>query len=342
MMDLQVLWFGLLGFLLAGYAVLDGFDLGVGTLYIFTRWDDERRVLLNSIGPVWDGNEVWLVTFGGALFAAFPLAYAATFSAFYTPLMALILALIFRAVAIEFRSRRPSPGWRRAWDVAFFLSSAAAPIVFGAAVANLMLGLPLDAAGQAHVPLRRLLAPYPILVGLLALSLFTLHGSVWLLIKTDGELQGKIRRWVWTASGVFFVLYFLTTIFTLVNVPRAVSNFQEAPWAWAIVLANVLAAANVPRAAYLRRYGEAFISSAATILALVCLFGLAQWPNLVTSTISPDLSITVRNGSSTPATLRNMAIIAALGMPFVLGYTGLIYWVFRGKVRAGEHGPHGY
>ena len=341
-MDLQVLWFVLLGVLLAGYAVLDGFDLGVGTLYIFTRGDEERRVLLNSIGPVWDGNEVWLVTFGGALFAAFPHAYAAAFSAFYTPLMALILALIFRAVAIEFRSRHAAPAWRRTWDVAFFLASAASPVVFGAAVANLMVGLPVDAYGEARIELSRLLAPYPILVGLLALSLFALHGAVWLLIKTEGALQEKVRGWLWTASGLFFVLYFFTTIFTLVRVPRSIANFEGAPWAWAIVALNVLAAANVPRAAYRRRYGQAFLSSAVTIAGLVGLFGLAQWPNLVTSSLSPDLSITVRNGSSTPAPLRNMAIIAALGMPFVLGYTGLIYWVFRGKVRAGEHGAHAY
>ena len=341
-MDLQVLWFGLLGVLLAGYAVLDGFDLGVGTLYLFVKGDDERRVLLNSIGPVWDGNEVWLVTFGGALFAAFPHAYAATFSAFYTPLMALILALIFRAVAIEFRSRHASAAWRRTWDVAFFLASAVAPVIFGAAVANLMVGLPVDAAGEARIDLVQLLAPYPLLVGLLALSIFTLHGAIWLLIKTEGALQEKIRQWVWTAAGVFFVLYVFTTIFTLVRVPRALANFQQESWAWSIVVVNVLAAANVPRATYGRRYVEAFVSSAITIVALVSLFGLAQWPNLVTSSLGPELSITVRNGSSTPATLRNMAIIAALGMPFVLGYTGLIYWTFRGKVRAGEHGAHGY
>jgi cytochrome d ubiquinol oxidase subunit II len=341
-MDLQVLWFGLLGLLLAGYAVLDGFDLGVGTLYVFTKGDDERRVLLNSIGPVWDGNEVWLVTFGGALFAAFPAAYAAAFSAFYTPLMALILALIFRAVAIEFRSRHASRAWRSTWDFAFFLASALAPLVFGAAVANVMVGLPVDAAGEAHVALSRLLSPYPLLVGGLALSVFALHGAVWLLIKTEGELQAKIRRWVWTASGLFFVLYVLATIVTLVRVPRAVAGLESAPWSWAIVLVNVLAAANVPRAAYLRRDVEAFASSGVTIVALVSLFGLALWPNLIPSTLAPELSITVRNGSSTPATLRNMAIIAALGMPFVLGYTGLIYWTFRGKVRAGEHGHHAY
>jgi cytochrome d ubiquinol oxidase subunit II len=341
-MDLQVLWFGLLGALLAGYAVLDGFDLGVGTLYPLTRGDDERRVLLNSIGPVWDGNEVWLVTFGGALFAAFPNSYAAAFSAFYTPLMALILALIFRAVAIEFRSRHASRAWRATWDAAFFLSSALAPLVFGAAVANLMVGLPVDARGEAHLPLVRLLAPYPILVGLLALSIFALHGAVWLLLKTEGRLHAKIRRRVWTASGVFFVLYFFTTTVTLVRVPRAIANFGDAPWGWAIVVVNVLAAANVPRATYLRRDLEAFASSGLTIVALVALFGLALWPNLVPSTLDPAFSVTVRNGSSTPATLRNMAVIAALGMPFVVGYTGLVYWTFRGKVRAGEHGAHSY
>ncbi|WP_242333470.1 cytochrome d ubiquinol oxidase subunit II [Anaeromyxobacter sp. SG66] len=342
-MDLQVLWFVLLGVLLAGYAVLDGFDLGVGTLYLLARRDEQRRVMLNAIGPVWDGNEVWLVTFGGALFAAFPRAYATAFSALYTPLMLLILALIFRAVAIEFRSRRPSRAWRNTWDVAFFAASALSPILFGAAVGNVMMGLPVRADGEAQVALSGLLSPYALLVGVFALSLFALHGAVWLLIKTEGELHEEVRRWAWSAAGVFSVLYLLTTIFTLVAIPRATANFAHLPWAWGIVVLNVLAAGNVPRAVFLRRYFQAFASSALTVAGLVVLFGLAQWPNLVTSSLDPALSITIRNGSSTAPTLRNMAIIAAMGMPFVLGYTGLIYWVFRGKIREGEHrGGHGY
>jgi cytochrome d ubiquinol oxidase subunit II len=342
-MDLQVLWFALLGVLLAGYAVLDGFDLGVGTLYLLARRDEQRRVLLNSIGPVWDGNEVWLVTFGGALFAAFPRAYATTFSALYTPFMLLILALIFRAVAIEFRSRRPSKAWRATWDFAFFAASALSPLLFGAAIANLMRGLPVRADGEAQIALLDLLSPYALLVGAFTLSLFALHGATWLLLKTEGELHEDVRRWAWTAAGVFSTLYLLTTIFTLVAIPRATANLAELRWGWVVVVLNVLAAGNVPRAVYLRRYGQAFVSSAATIVALVVLFGLAQWPNLVTSTLDPAFSITLRNGSSTAPTLRNMAIIAAMGMPFVLGYTGLIYWVFRGKVREGEHrGGHGY
>src|SRR3954469_14068615 len=178
---LQMTWFVLLGVLLAGYAILDGFDLGVGILHLAVRKDEERRVLMNSIGPLWDGNEVWLVVFGGALFAAFPLAYAAAFSGLYTPFMLLLCALIFRGVSMEFRSKRPGRLWRACWDVAFCAASALASFLFGVAVGNCMLGLPLGPDGRfvRSVPLAELLRPYPSLVGLFAVATFAMHGSIY-------------------------------------------------------------------------------------------------------------------------------------------------------------------
>jgi len=335
-MDLSAFWFILLGVLLAGYAILDGFDLGVGILHLGARDDRERRLFMNSIGPLWDGNEVWLVTFGGALFAAFPEAYATAFSAFYLPFMLLLCALIFRAVSMEFRSKRESPAWRRAWDAAFFLSSLTAPFLFGVAVGDSMLGIPLGPDKEFAGGLLDLLSPYALLVGLLTVSLFALHGAIYLHLKTAGELQRRVRGWMWRAFGVFLVLYLFTTIVTLISVPRAVANFARMPWLWGVVTVNVLALANIPRALYLRRSGLAFASSAAAIAALVSLFGAALYPNLIVSSLDPAWSLTLSNAASSGKTLRIMALIAALGMPFVLAYTAIVYWVFRGKVELGK------
>lgn len=335
-MDLRAFWFILMGVLLAGYAILDGFDLGVGILHLGARDDRERRIFMNSIGPFWDGNEVWLVTFGGALFAAFPEAYATAFSAFYLPFMLLLCALIFRAVSMEFRSKRESPVWRGAWDIVFFLSSLTPSFLFGVAVGDSMIGIPIGTDKEFAGGLLDLLSPYALLVGLFTVSLFALHGAAYLHLKTAGELQRRVRGWMWHAFGVFLVLYIFTTIVTLVRVPRAVANFASMPWLWGVVVLNVLALANIPRALYLRRPGIAFASSAASIAALVALFGAALYPNLIVSSLDPAWSLTLTNAASSDKTLRIMALIAALGMPFVLAYTAIVYWVFRGKVELGK------
>src|SRR5579862_169335 len=246
-MDLQATWFVILGVLLAGYAVLDGFDLGVGILHPLARNDHERRVFINSIGPIWDGNEVWLVTFGGALFAAFPEAYATIFSAFYTPAMLILTALIFRAAAIEFRSKATLPAWRHAWDLAFFAASVAATFLFGVAIGNGMLGIPLNERGVFTGSLGDEIRPYPIMVGALAVAMFAMHGAMYLYLKVPrGDLHQKIGRWIRHTWGVFLVLYLLTTMYTLVAVHGAVRNFERAPWAAAVVVINVLAVANIP------------------------------------------------------------------------------------------------
>jgi len=336
--SLRDLWFVLLGALLAGYAILDGFDLGVGILHLGARDDRERRAFMKSIGPLWDGNEVWLVTFGGALFAAFPEAYATAFSAFYLPFMLLLCALIFRAVSLEFRSKRDSAAWRRAWDCAFFAASLGAAVLFGVAVGDSMLGIPIGADREYAGGVLELLRPYALLVGALNAALFALHGALYLNLKTSGALQRRVQRWAWHAFGVFLTLYLFTTIVTLILVPRAFANFRGMPWLWGIVAANVLALGAVPRALYLRRPGQAFASSAAAIAALVALFGAALYPDLIASSLNPAWSLTIDNASSSDKTLRLMAFIAGLGLPFVLAYTGVVYWVFRGKVELGELG----
>jgi len=335
-MDLNILWFILLGVLLTGYAILDGFDLGVGMVHLAVKKDDERRILMNSIGPLWDGNEVWLVTFGGALFAAFPQAYATAFSGFYTAFMILLFALIFRAVSMEFRSKHDAPAWRSFWDVSFCAASMLATFLFGVAVGNAMRGMPIGPDMEFQGTFVSLLHPYALLVGLLAVATFAMHGSIYLHLKTEGELQKRIQGWMWRTFGFFLVLYILTTMFTLVTVPLATHNFQEHPWVWIVVVLNVLAVANIPRAIFLGRPGYAFASSCATIAALTFLFGVALFPRLIYSSLDPDWSLTIYNAASSHKTLAIMATIAALGMPFVLAYTSVVYWVFRGKVQLGK------
>ncbi len=332
-MDLNIFWFVMIGVLLTGYAVLDGFDLGVGILHLFARGDLNRRIFMNSIGPVWDGNEVWLVTFGGALFAAFPNAYATAFSGFYLAFMLLLFAFIFRAVAMEFRSKQPWLWWRSFWDGAFFLASTVAAFLFGVAIGNMMKGIPIGADLEYHGGFFDLLGPYPLLVGAMNVVMFAMHGSIYLYLKTEGELQETVHGWIWTTFGIFLVFYVLTTIATLFSVPNATKNFHDFPLVWGIVGLNVLAIANIPRAIYKGMPRYAFISSSCTIAALIFLFGFALFPNLITSSTDPAHSLTVYNAASSQKTLAIMRTIAFCGMPFVAAYTVGIYWVFRGKVQ---------
>lgn len=333
---LNHLWFGIVGVLLFGYAVLDGFDLGVGILYPFVRGDRERRIVLNSIGPLWDGNEVWLVVFGGALFAVFPDAYATIFSGFYIPFMLLLTALIFRAVSMEFRSKREEKGWRRFFDGSFFAASSLATFLFGVAVGNMLMGIPVGADKEFHGDLLTLLRPYPLLVGVLAVTLFAMHGAIYLYLKTEGEFQQTIKHWMWTAFGLFLTVYVLVTMWTLVSLPHVIQNFRTIPMAWAVPVLNVLAIANIPRAVYLEKPFYAFVSSCCTFAAFVFLLGMALYPNLVPSSTDPAYSLTIFNAASSQKTLGIAATIAFIGMPLVLTYTGIIYWVFRGKVKLGE------
>lgn len=335
-MDIHIVWFALLGILLSGYAILDGFDLGVGILHLFAKTDDERRIFMHSIGPIWDGNEVWLVTFGGALFAAFPNAYAAAFSGYYLPFMILLSALIFRGVSMEFRSKHKAKAWRHFWDVTFSLSSGLISFLFGVAVGDTIQGLPIEAHGMFVGTLADVFRPYPILIGCLSVAVCAMHGSIYLYLKTDGELQARLHSLMWKTFGFFLVAYMLSTVATLVQIPSAVANFEHYPLAWIVVVLNIFAVANIPRAIYLNRPGYAFLSSVASIFALTFLFGAALFPNLLISTLKPEWSLTIYTASSSEATLWLMFWIACLGMPFVLTYTAIVYWVFRGKVNLEE------
>lgn len=338
-MDLHILWFVLLGVFLAGYAVLDGFDLGVGILHPFlARNDHERRLFLNSIGPIWDGNEVWLIVYGGALFAAFPEAYATIFSGFYVALMAVLFGLILRASSIELRSKIHSPAWRHFWDWCFAIGSFLATLVFGVAVGNGMRGIPLNERGVYIGTFLELLNPYALLVGVFTLSMFAMHGSIYLYLKVPaGELQNRLRDWMWHTWGLFLVCYLLLTMYTLVAIPRALANFEQFPWLAAVVVLNVLAIANIPRAIYAGKPGQAFISSSLAIIAFTTLFSASLFPHLVPASNDPALSLTIYNAASGETTLGIMAIMAAIGAPLVLVYTAVVYWTFRGEVYLTDH-----
>lgn len=335
-MILNDIWFVLLGVLLTAYGVLDGFDFGVGILHLRARTDEERRLIINSIGPLWDGNEVWLVVFGGALFAAFPNAYATALSGYYVPIMIMLCALIFRAVSIEFRSKKNSQVWRQTWDVSFCVSSTLAAFIFGLIVGNLFIGLPIGADMEYHGHIHEYFNPYTLLVGCFAVAVCAMHGSIYLYLKTEGELQKRVHGWMWQTFGIFLFFYILTTIYTLVQIPEAVINFKRWPWASIVVVLNVLAIANIPRAIYLNRPGYAFVSSICTLAAFTFLFGIAMYPNLLVSSFGHQYNLNIYNSASSQKTLSIMLIVAACGLPFVLSYTAVVYWIFRGKVQLGK------
>lgn len=336
---LENLWYTVIMLCIMFYAMLDGFDLGVGTLHLFTRKDAERRIFLNAIGPVWDGNEVWLIVLIGGLFAGFPYAYATIFSVFYTPLIIFIFALILRAVAIEFRSKVKHDTWKNTWDILFFLGSLLISFAVGGALGNLIQGIPLDANHDYRgAPFLPFMTPYALLIGVFVLALFTMHGAIYLAMKTEGELQEKLKRWSISAIVFFIIVYVVTTMVTLIYQPHMSEILRDRPYLFVIALANILMIANIPHQVRKGNEGWAFICSCANIGLLVLLFALGSYPNIVRSTINPEVnSLNIDNSVASPKTLTVLLSIVAIGIPLVLGYGYFLYRVFRGKVKIDPH-----
>ncbi len=333
-MDLNTIWFVLVCVLLTGYAVLDGFDLGTGPLLLLVKDDSERRVFLNAIGPIWNGNEVWLVTAGGALFAAFPYVYATVFSGFYDTFMLLLFALIFRATAIEFRSQRPSRLWRSAWDLAFAVSSLTSALLVGIAIGNLAWGIPLDANHEFQGTLLTLLNPYALCVGVTTVLLFVMHANLYLILKTEGALHARLLHWTKFTVPAYLVAFFSMNAATLLLSPHIATAIRNrAPVLVAIFVASIAVTLNILREIKHGHEGRAFVSSALSIITLMMLFGAAIFPNLVVSTPTLANSLNIYNGSATDKSLGFMFVVALIGMPIVLAYTVTIYYVFRGKVQ---------
>jgi cytochrome d ubiquinol oxidase subunit II len=332
--DLQFIWFSAFVILLTGYAILDGFDLGVGMLHLFSKEDRDRRIMINAIGPLWDGNAVWLVTSGGALFAGFPQVYATICSGFYFPVMFLLSGLIFRAVAIEFRSKQPQAWWRWTWDILFSLASLMIAMTLGSIVGNLVRGIPLDAQGEFIGDPFDFINPYAILTGVLTSALFIMHGAIYLMMKTEGALHERLRAWV-NPSIIFFILcYATTTMATLIYMPHMTEAMKQRPIFFLLGLVNILAIANIPREINRNRDWRAFLSSCVNIVCLLALFGIGTYPNAVRAINDPaNLSLTIYNSSSSLETLKILLVIALIGLPLVISYTSVIHWIFRGKVK---------
>lgn len=332
--DLPTIWFLILGLIMVGYVILDGFDLGVGALHLFARRDQDRRIFLNAIGPVWDGNEVWLVVLIGASLAGFPRAYGTLGTMFYIPFTVLMVGIIFRAVAIEFRSKVEAIGWRTTWDILFCLSSIGISFLLGVILGNFVHGVPMDSDYNYTGTLAHLFNSYALIIGVVAVILFAMHGGIYLLMKTEGELHERLRRLVHPLLVTYLLSYVMATMITLIYQSQMADTLRERPYLFGIALLNLLAVANVPREIHHRRYGRAFLSSAIGMCLLLALFGLGQYPILIRA---PDLTggphLTIYDASASDSTLIYLLIIVAIGIPLVLAYTISIYRIFRGKVK---------
>ena len=333
-MHLSDLWFIAIAVLWAGYFILDGFDFGVGMLLpVLGRDDRSRRVMINAIGPVWDGNEVWVITAGGATFAAFPAWYASMFSAFYLPLLLILVALIIRGVSFEYRGKRDSVGWKAGWDACIVAGSLLAALLWGVAFANIVRGIPLDAAGNFTGNLFTLLSPYALLGGLATLTLFAAQGARFLELKTTGSLRARAQRTALVA-GVASVLAgggFLAA--TMAAYRRGGWNGTAIA---AVALAALAAAALIAAigADRLRRGGIAFAACCAGIGSAVAALFTVLYPNVLPSTLDPAFSLTTASAASAHKTLMLMTIVAVIFLPLVLAYQAWTYWVFRRRLTA--------
>ncbi|MES2345322.1 MAG: cytochrome d ubiquinol oxidase subunit II [Chlamydiota bacterium] len=337
-LTLDILWYLVIILALMCYAMLDGFDLGVGALHLFTKKDEERRLFINSIGPLWDGNEVWIVIVIGALFAGFPDVYATLLSGFYDVIMLLLAGLIFRAVAIEFRSKQPSLRWRFAWDRVFSVASMVIAFGIGLILGNLVEGVPLDEAQTYLGVFGDLFRPYPVLVGFTTLTLLAMHGSIYLAMKTEDPLHAKLRPWINRSVIIFICFYLATTIATLLFQHHMVENMKKFQWLFVVPLSSFLAIINIPLQIRKGNNGFAFASSCLAISLLLSLFAIGTYPTLIRSTINPENnSLNIINSASSPLTLKVLLIIVAIGLPLVFAYGFYLYRIFRGKVQLDEH-----
>jgi cytochrome d ubiquinol oxidase subunit II len=328
-MTLQDVWFVLIAVLWTGYFVLEGFDFGVGLLLpVLGRDELRRRVMINTIGPVWDGNEVWLLVAGGATFAAFPEWYAALFSGFYLPLLVILVALILRGVAFEFRGKVDDPAWRRRWDAAIIGGSAVPALLWGIAFGNIVRGVKLSADHLYIGSFFDLLNPYAILGGLTTVSLFALHGAIFLALKTAGSVRVDANRLAARLGVVTVVVAAAFLLWTQLSVGDG----------WTAALAVVAAAALIGALAANRigREGWAFTATAVTIIAATATLFVALYPDVLPSTVDGAFSLTVSNASSTPYTLKIMTWVAVFFAPIVLAYQGYTYWVFRRRLGVGD------
>lgn len=329
-MELTVLWFILVTVLFIGFFFLEGFDYGVGILLPFLGQDDtERRVLINTIGPVWDGNEVWMITAGGAMFAAFPHVYATMFSGFYLALFLMLMALIVRGVAFEFRSKDEHPAWRTSWDWLIFFGSLIPALLWGVAVTNLIKGVPIDANMQYVGTFFDLLSPYTLVGGLAFLLVFIFHGAMYLTLKTTETMVERARSAA-IKAGILAAVFCLTLVGMTYTNTDLFASTGAGVTLWGAVILFVGAYAAV----YLKRYGLGFVFSSLTIALTTIAFFWGLFPRLMVSSLNPAWSLTIVNASSSQYTLTIMTVAALALVPVVLVYQGWVYWTFRKRITA--------
>ena len=334
--DYPTWWFLLVGAVFSGYAILDGFDLGAGAWHLFFKKERSRRIALNAVGPVWDGNEVWLVIGGGMLFAGFRELYATLLSAMYIPFMLFLAFLIFRAISIEFRSKEPMLWWRKTWDIAYSISSIMLAILLGVVLGNVLQGMAIGPDKEFQGSWLIFINPYAIMVGITTLALFMMHGAIYLTMKTEGRLFAKIALLLRNAI-IFFILSFvITTAYTLIYIPHLSDEFKQNPALFIFPLLAFLSIANIPRLVRRHRYKRAFVFSSITVSMLLGLVAIELYPTLILSTIDPEYSLTIYNSSSSDKSLGIMLLMAAIGIPIVGSYTYFVYRTFYGKVELDE------
>jgi len=338
-MVLESIWFYVWGLLWAIFFITDGFDFGIGALHPFLgRSEQDKRHMISAMGPLWDGNEVWLITAGGVTFAAFPLVYAVMFSSLYTALMLILFALILRGVSMEFRGKVASPAWRRVWDTCLFVGSAVPALLFGVAFANIFQGLPLDQEHLFQGNLLTLLNPYGLLGGLLFLLFFLVHGALWLAIRTSGDLQARAVRtaaWIWLPlllTAVAFLVYsaVATTLY---------ANYLARPYLFVVILLAVAGLLGIRIFLARQEYFKAWFASALAIFSATFFGIVGLFPNMLPSSLGAEFSLTAFNASSSPLTLKIMLVVVVLFIPVVLAYQIWAYTLFRTKV-SGEEMAH--
>ncbi|MCW2276769.1 cytochrome d ubiquinol oxidase subunit II [Heliophilum fasciatum] len=334
---LQITWFLLVAVLIVGYALLDGFDLGVGCWHLFTNDDQERETMIASIGPYWDSNQVWLLTGGGAIFAAFPMVYATVFSGFYLALILLLLGLIFRAVSIEFQHQVDSPRWRHAWDLGFSFGSILPSFLFGVAMGNILRGVPVDAAGNYAGDFLGLLNPYSLVMGLLSLAMFSMHGAAFLIAQTDGELVKKARLWARSAWLNLAIAFVVATVWSFLATPRLFANFQQMPVLYLFPVAAIAGLAYFPVTLRGSSRLTPLMTSGITIVGLLGIVAAGLFPYLVPSSLDLSYSLTAFNASSSERTLTVMSLLALIGLPIVLAYT---FYIYRAFAKAPKYQHH--
>jgi cytochrome bd ubiquinol oxidase subunit II len=333
---LQVFFYIVFGLCITLYSILDGFDLGTGMLHLFTKKDVDRRIFLNAIGPVWDGNSVWIVLVMGVLFAGFPPVFASLFSGFYILSMLLIFGLMFRAVAIEFRSKREDRLWRNFWDHVFSYSSYLIAFGVGVILGNFIEGVPVDSQGNFLADLKTTFRIFPVLVGFLSISLFSMHGAIYLCMKTEGPLHEQLRKWVSKLVTIFACVYVLISFLTLKYMPHMTDRIVAYPFLTVIPVFAILAFLNVIRLFAKGKDFLAFGSSAAGIALLFITFSIGTFPALIRSNLDSSFSMTIFNSSSSQLTLTTLSVIVVTGVPLIFLYGSIVYKIFRGKVKLND------